>query len=110
MLKYLLVLLTAVSVYAQEGPKGPPPGGARPPLRPRLTEEQQKQRDALVAKYDTNKDGKLDREEREKVSPEDRKTLRSFGPPPGGPRGPRRDGPPSKKQVSSCCKIECECC
>jgi hypothetical protein len=115
MLKYLLILLTATSLYAQEGPKGPPPGN-RPP-RPALTEEQKKQRDAIVAKYDTNKDGKLDREERSGVSEEDRKTLRSFGPPPGGPRrgpggpyGPRKDVPPAKKEVSACCSVKCECC
>jgi hypothetical protein len=95
MLKYLVVLAAVLTLNAQEGPKGPPTGGARPPLRPRLTEEQQKQRDALVSKYDTNKDGKLDKEERAKVSDEDRKLLRSFGPP-GGPRGPRKDGPPPK--------------
>ena len=91
MLKYLVVLAAALTLNAQEGPKGPPPGG-RPP-RPKLTEEQKKQRAELVAKYDANKDGKLDKEERTKVSDEDRKLLRSFGPPPGGPRGPRKDGP-----------------
>lgn len=98
-MKYVfLTLLTALCVSAQEGPKGPPPqGGARPPLRPRLTEEQQKQRAELVAKYDANKDGKLDKEERLKVSDDDRKLLRSFGPPPGGPRGPKKDGPPPTK-------------
>jgi len=91
-MKYiLLTLLTALYVSAQEGPKGSPHD--RPP-RPRLTEEQKKQRDAIVAKYDVNKDGKLDPEERLKVSEDDRKALRKFGPPPGGPRGPKRDGPP----------------
>jgi len=93
MLKYLLVLTAAFALNAQEGPKGPPPQDGRPP-RPQLTEEQKKQRDALVSKYDVNKDGKLDKEERAKVSDEDRKLLRSFGPPPGGPRGPR--GPRNK--------------
>jgi len=91
MYKYLLVLAAAFTLNAQEGPKGPPPGN-RPP-RPKLTEEQKAQRTALVAKYDVNKDGKLDKEERLKVSDDDRKTLRSFGPPPGGPRGPKYDGP-----------------
>ena len=91
MLKYLLVLTAALSLIAQEGPKGPPPGN-RPP-RPKLTEEQKAQRAALVAKYDVNKDGKLDKEERTKVSDDDRKLMRSFGPPPGGPRGPKYDGP-----------------
>ena len=120
MLKYLLVLLTATSLYAQEGPKGPPPGDHPPgpppgdhPPRPHLNDEQKKQRDAIVAKYDTNKDGKLDREERANVSEEDRKTLRSFGPPGGprrGPGGPHKDGPPAKKEVSACCSVKCECC
>ena len=93
MLKYLLVLTAAFALNAQEGPKGPPSGEGRPP-RPKLTEEQKKQRTELIAKYDANKDGKLDKEERVKVSDDDRKILRSFGPPPGGPRGPKHDGPP----------------
>ena len=99
MLKYLLVLAAAFTLNAQEGQKperkGPPPGER--PQRPKLTEEQKAQRAELVKKYDVNKDGKLDKEERLKVSEEDRKLLRSFGPPPGGPRGPRKDGPPPKK-------------
>jgi len=93
MYKYLLVLAAAFTLNAQEGPKSPPPGEGRPP-RPKLTEEQKKQRTELIAKYDANKDGKLDKEERTKVSDDDRKLLRSFGPPPGGPRGPKHDGPP----------------
>ena len=93
MYKYLLVLAAAFTLNAQEGPKGLPPGEGRPP-RPKLTEEQKNQRTELIAKYDANKDGKLDKEERTKVSDDDRKLMRSFGPPPGGPRGPKHDGPP----------------
>ena len=96
MYKYLLVLAAAFTLNAQEGPKGPPPGEGRPP-RPKLTEEQKKQRTELIAKYDANKDGKLDKEERTKVSDDDRKLMRSFGPPPGGPKGPKHDGPPPTK-------------
>jgi hypothetical protein len=96
MLKYLLVLTAAFALNAQEGPKGPPLSEGRPP-RPKLTEEQKKQRSELIAKYDANKDGKLDKEERTKVSDDDRKLMRSFGPPPGGPRGPKHDGPPPTK-------------
>ena len=102
-MKYvLLTLITALCVSAQEGPKKPQTGGPDPvpphlrPERPKLTEEQKKQRDALVSKYDANKDGKLDKEERLKVSDEDRQQLRRFGPPPGGPKGPKKDGPPPK--------------
>ncbi len=98
MLKYLLIIAAALTLNAQEGQKpehkGPPPGER--PQRPKLTEEQKKQREELVKKYDANKDGKLDKEERIKVSEEDRKLLRSFGPP-VGPRGPRKDGPHPKK-------------
>jgi hypothetical protein len=103
MLKYLIVLATVLSLNAQEGPKKPRTGGPDPvpphlrPERPKLTEEQKKQRAELIAKYDANKDGKLDKEERTKVSDEDRKLMRSFGPPPGGPRGPKKDGPPPTK-------------
>lgn len=122
MLKYLLVLAAALTLNAQEGPKGPPPQGGpqggRPP-RPHLTEEQKKQRDALVQKYDVNKDGKLDKEERLKVSDEDRKLLRSFGPPGGrpgkppgdGPKGPSKEGKPNKKEGASLtCVKQCGCC
>jgi len=102
-MKYLFVLLVAAALTAnaQEGPRGPRPQDGPPkeqregPPRPKLTDEQKKQRDAIVAKYDINKDGKLDKEERTKVSDEDRKVLRSFGPPPGGPR---KDGPPPAKK------------
>ncbi len=102
-MKYIfLSLLLALSVSAQDQKKperkGPPPGE-----RPKLTEEQKKQRAELVTKYDANKDGKLDKEERAKVSEDDRKLLRSFGPPPGGPppggpKGPKHDGPPKPKK------------
>lgn len=118
MLKYLLVLSAVLTLNAQEGPKGPPQG-SRPP-RPHLTDEQKKQRDALVQKYDANKDGKLDKEERAKVNDEDRKLLRSFGPPPGGrpvkppvdgPRGPSKEGKrPKKEGASLTCVKDCCCC
>lgn len=104
-MKYLFALLVAAALTAnaQEGPRGPrgprpqdgPPKEQREgPPRPKLTDEQKKQRDAIIAKYDTNKDGKLDREERTKVSDDDRKLMRSFGP----PGGPRKDGPPPAKK------------
>ncbi len=43
--------------------------------RPELTEEQKKQRSEIVAKYDTNKDGRLNAEERKAMSAEDREKL-----------------------------------
>ncbi|MEO6182207.1 MAG: hypothetical protein ABIP71_03720 [Verrucomicrobiota bacterium] len=43
--------------------------------RPALTEEQKK----IVEKYDTNKDGKLDKEERAKISAEDKDKMPKRG-------------------------------
>ena len=102
MYKYLLVLVTAFTLNAQQSPKTGGPDPIPPHLRserPKLTEEQKKQRNELIAKYDANKDGKMDKEERAKVSDDDRKLMRSFGPPPGGPGGPRgpKFGPPPTK-------------
>jgi hypothetical protein len=46
----------------------------------------------LLAKYDANKNGKLDQEEFAKVTPEDRKKLREahLGPP-NSKGGPKKD-------------------
>lgn len=90
----LATTLVAVGQEPQPKPerKGPPP----------LTAEQKQARKELIAKYDLNKDGKLSPEEREKVSPEDRKKLRgSRGPGgperPEGPREPRGPKPDKAK-------------
>ena len=45
----------------------------------RLTEEQRKLRKEMVEKYDTNKDGKLDKTERAKVSKEDQQKMEKAG-------------------------------
>lgn len=82
-MKKLLVLIACTSfAFAQDvKPEHKPEG--RPPRK--LSPEQKKQRDELVKKYDLNKDGKLDKEERKAISEEDRKKLG----PPGRP--PKRD-------------------
>jgi hypothetical protein len=41
--------------------------------------EQKKAREEILAKYDTNKDGKLDKQEQKKVTKADRETLRKSG-------------------------------
>lgn len=70
MKKYIaLALMAAVAVNAAE--TGEKKHG------PKLTDEQK----AIIAKYDTNKDGKLDKEERSKITPEDAAKL---PPPPAG--------------------------
>ncbi len=47
--------------------------------RPKLTEEQRKLRKEMVEKYDTNKDGKLDKAERAKISKEDTEKMEKAG-------------------------------
>lgn len=47
--------------------------------RPALTDEQKKVRDEIIKKYDTNKDGKLDQEERKKISDEDKEKAKKAG-------------------------------
>lgn len=94
---FILSLLVVTHLVAQV-PKEHVPGQRPPPIeerikdkeqrRPLLTEEQKKQRDAIVKKYDTNKNGKLDLEERKNVSEEDRKLLR---PPGKGPKPKKKD-------------------
>ena len=49
------------------------------PAKPALTEEQKKARKDLMAKYDANKDGKLDKEERAKITDEDKTKLKKAG-------------------------------
>jgi hypothetical protein len=78
-----LSLLAAVNLMAEApGPKehrGPKP-----------TKEQHEQRLTIIKKYDVNKDGKLDKEERKNISEADRKLLR----PPVPQRGkdkPKKD-------------------
>ena len=46
-----------------------------------LTEEQKKEKQALLDKYDTNKDGKLSTEEKDKMSAEDKAKLEKIQPP-----------------------------
>jgi hypothetical protein len=102
-MKILLWSLFAAATLTAEVPKEHA-AGQRPaaveerikdkgPRPPKLTAEQQQQRQALVQKYDANKDGRLDAEERKAVSEADRKVLRSFGPP---GRPPGKFGPPGR--------------
>src|SRR2546429_5609231 len=57
--------------------------------RAKPTEEQRKLRKELLEKYDTNKDGKLDKDERAKISKEDKEKLEKAGL--GGHRKQRPD-------------------
>lgn len=47
--------------------------------KPAQTAEQKALRKEITAKYDTNKDGKLDKEERAKISAEDKEKMEKAG-------------------------------
>ena len=51
----------------------------KPAKKAKLSEEQKTLRKELLEKYDTNKDGKLDKEERAKVSSDDKEKLEKAG-------------------------------
>jgi len=86
-MKYLLLILLALTVNAQDKPEHPPGQGGNRRKPPEFRKEIHEK---MLKKYDLNKDGKLDREERSKISSEDKKKI---GPPRKGPKGP----PPHKK-------------
>jgi hypothetical protein len=60
-----ITTVLAVAAHAEDAAKAE---GKRPAPTP----EQKAARKALLEKYDTNKDGKLDKEERAKITQEDR--------------------------------------
>src|SRR3954462_14887071 len=68
--------------------------------RPKLTEEQKQLRKDLLAKYDSNKDGKLDRDERAKFSDDDKDKLKKAGLAGGGPRKAATGEKPASKTGS----------
>ena len=73
-MKKLLVALCltcalALAVQAEEGKK----------QHKQMTDEQKTVHKAMLAKYDANKDGKLDKEERAKISAEDKEKMQKAG-------------------------------
>ena len=68
-----MILGLSLTALAQDGPKHPKNQERKGPPK------------EFFKKYDTNKDGKLDKEERSKISPKDKK---KFAPPLRGPKGP----------------------
>ena len=79
-LLYTILLGFSLTSIAQDAPKPPKSQERKGPPK------------ELLEKYDTNKDGKLDKEERSKISEEDKK---KFAPRRKGPKGP--PSPPHKK-------------
>ncbi len=62
-----LACALAITASAAEGKKKP------------LTDEQKALMKQMLEKYDTNKDGKLDKEERAKISAEDKEKMEKAG-------------------------------
>jgi len=78
-LLYTILLGFSLTSSAQDAPKTPKSQERKGPPK------------EFLEKYDTNKDGKLDQEERSKVSEEDKK---KFAPRRRGPKGPPPPRPP----------------
>lgn len=83
-MKYLFTIIAlTISLNAQGIPEHPPGQGKNRPKPPEISKEF---REEMLKKYDINKDGKLDKEERSKISAEDKKKM---GPP--KPRKPKKN-------------------
>ena len=76
-LLYTIILGLSLTTLAQDAPKTSKSQGKKGPPK------------ELLEKYDTNKDGKLDQEERSKVSKEDKKKFAPRRRGPSGPPSPR---------------------
>lgn len=76
---YTILLGFAMTSLAQDGPK------------PGKSQEKKGPPKELLEKYDTNKDGRLDKEERSKISEEDKKKFAPRRKGPKGPPAPKKD-------------------
>jgi hypothetical protein len=63
---------TAIAVHADDAAAGKKKGH-------KMTDEQKQVMKDMLEKYDTNKDGKLDKEERAKISAEDKEKMKTAG-------------------------------
>ena len=75
-----LLCATAIMVHAQDAA----------PKKKKLTPEQQQVMTDMLAKYDTNKDGKLDKTERAAMSQEDKDKMTAAG---LGPKKKKSEAP-----------------
>jgi hypothetical protein len=82
-------LMGGVAAYAADPAPAPAPAPvpAAKIARKPLTADQKALIKEITAKYDTNKDGKLSREERAKISAEDQAKMEKAGLPVGGKKG-----------------------
>jgi len=68
-LAFALLCVTALTVNAADGEKN----------KKELTDDQKKVMKEMLEKYDTNKDGKLDQDERAKMSDADKQKMKDAG-------------------------------
>ena len=64
-----LICATAMTVHADDAA----------PAKTKLTPEQKALRKEMIAKYDTNKDGKVDKQEAKSITQEDRDKMAKAG-------------------------------
>lgn len=86
MLRVLVILMglcAALTMTARADDEKKP----QAPKRPALTEEQKSLRKEMMGKYDKNKDGRLDAEERKAMSAEDKEKWSKAFPPRKKPEG-----------------------
>ena len=76
---FAVVLASTMTLTAVADDEEQKPDGRPPTRRGQLTEEQKAVRKEIVGKYDKNKDGKLDAEERKSITAEDQEKLRRAG-------------------------------
>jgi uncharacterized protein HemX len=98
-MKKLIILLTACAIgmgsaFAAEKKEQADKGKKE---RPALTEEQKTLMKEIREKYDANKDKKLDKEERAKISDEDKKRMKDAGL--GGKKKGGRKGGKKKEEA-----------
>jgi hypothetical protein len=84
MKKLLVVLFAAfcastVMVQAQDTNSAPSSAAPSTGGKKHLTAAQQQLMDEMLAKYDTNKDGKIDKTERAAMTPEDKQKMIDAG-------------------------------
>ena len=83
------------STFAADDEKKPAKGKK---TRPALTDEQKALMKEIKETYDADKDGKISKEERAKISAEDKKRIKEAG------IGPKKKGPPVSDELKAMMK------
>ena len=79
-MKFIITALTAIAICTMVATAGEGKKGGAEGKKPALTAEQKECMKKMVEKYDANKDGKLDKEEKAKMSDEDKEAMKKLFP------------------------------